>query len=81
MNFILIDALKIEYDNSKDDIKDPNNLQESAVITRSAQNRMKFVRTVSVRAEAYKGVNMTSFCRWLYYWEIFNPFERVFMDW
>ena len=63
MNFILIDALEIEYDNSKDDIKDPNNLQESVVITRSAQNRMKFVRTVSVRAEAYKGVNMTSFCR------------------
>ena len=77
MNFILIDALKIEYDNSKDDIKDPNNLQESVVITRSAQNRMKFVRTVSVRAE---GVNMTSFCRWLYYWVIFNLFERVFMD-
>ena len=80
MNFILIDALEIEYDNSKDDIKDPNNLQESAVITRSAKNRMKFVRTVSVRAEAYKGVIMTSFCRWLCYWEIFNPFERVFTD-
>ena len=40
MNFILIDALEIEYDDSKDNIKDPNNLQESAVITRSAQNRM-----------------------------------------
>ena len=60
MNFIPIDALKIEYANSKDDIKAPNNLQESVVISRSAQNQMKFVRTVSERAEAFKGVNMTS---------------------
>ena len=64
MIYIFIDELEIKYDYSKDDNEDLIKLQENVVVARSARNRVTFVRTVTERSGASKGVNMPSFCNY-----------------